>query len=48
MLERLHRPEWIDGGGHRGEGFDTYVSPAHGGPCALSYDSRRAYQGRAA
>ena len=36
-LGRLDLPEWIDGGGHRGEGFETYVSPAHGGPCAMGY-----------
>jgi hypothetical protein len=39
-LELLNRPDWIDGGGYRGEGFVTYVPPAHGGPCALGYSSR--------
>lgn len=40
MLKSSDWPEWIDGGGHRGEGFGTYVLPTHGGPCAMGYNSR--------
>jgi hypothetical protein len=40
-LERLDLPQWINGGGLRGDGFETYVSPAHGGPCAVGYNDRR-------
>lgn len=40
-LELSDQPEWIDCGGLRGEGFESYVPPAHGGPCAMGYTSRR-------
>jgi hypothetical protein len=34
-LEHVDRPEWIDGGGNRGEGFESDVLAAHVGPCAM-------------
>lgn len=38
-LQTFDRPEWIDAGGFRGEGFETYVPPEHGGPCAMGFNS---------
>lgn len=39
-LENAERREWNHGGGHLDEGFESYVSPAHGGPCAMNYRNR--------
>lgn len=37
----LNTPEWIDAGGPRGDGYVSYVSSGHVGPCAISYSGHR-------
>jgi len=39
-LEPLSTAEWVEAVGVRGDGFLSYVSPAHGGPCAVGYCTR--------